>query len=119
MYPDRDSVSAVAFEAQFVTDQGSYSKYKLKKGDLKDVKVTLWAQGYHQIPATARMWSTIYDEETDTYTEGEELTGKTIDAYKTEFSFPGEQFKTNFLIRLYDPETGEQIYQANTKFDKD
>ena len=118
-YPDQDSVTAVAFEAQFVTDQGSYSKYKLKKGDLKDVKVTLWAQGYHQIPATARMWSTTYDEETDTYTEGEELTGKTIDAYKTEFSFPGEQFKTNFLIRLYDPETGEQIYQANTKFDKD
>ena len=42
-----------------------------------------------------------------------------IDEFKTEFSFPGEAFGRGYVIKLYDPVTGEEIYRAPTKFNKD
>ena len=118
-HPDQDAVTAVAFSAEFITDKGSYPLVGEIKGDLKEIKLKLWAQGYHPIPVIARMWRTTYDEASDSYIEANEFTGTAVDEYETEFSFLADNLETNYLIRLYDPVTGEQLYQANTKFDKD
>ena len=118
-HPDQDAVTAVAFSAEFITDKGSYPLVGEIKGDLKEIKLKLWAQGYHPIPVIARMWRTIYDEASDSYMEADELTGTAVDEYETEFSFETDSLETNYLIRLYDPATGRQLYQAYTKFDKD
>ena len=118
-YPDQDAVTAVAFSAEFQTDKGTYNKVKDIKGKLKEIKLQIWAQGYHPIKAQGRIWSTTYDEETGSHVENKELTGTVIDEYKTVFTIPGEDFGEDFLIRLYDPDTGEQIYRAYSAFDKD
>ncbi len=118
-HPDQDSVTAVAFSAEFITDKGTYSRSDKIKGNLQEVKVQVWAQGYHEIPATARMWNANYDKKTKEFIEDEELVGTKIDEFKTEFSFPGEAFGRGYVIKLYDPVTGEEIYRAPTKFNKD
>ncbi|MCR5339400.1 MAG: hypothetical protein K6E75_12680 [Lachnospiraceae bacterium] len=118
-YPDQDAVTAVAYLAEFQTDQGIFYKADDIKGTLQEVKLTVRPQGYHPIKAQAGMWAVTYDPESDSYTEGEEVTGTVINDQITEFIIPGEDFGNDYLIRLYDPDTKEQIYRAYTRFDKD
>ncbi len=118
-YPNQDDVTAVAYLAEYKTKKKKYYVIDKVKGKLQSIDVKLWAQGYHKIPAKAKMWTTTYDESSNKYIEDEEIVGTKEDEYVTDFSFETNALDKMYIIKLYNPDTGEQIYQAYTKFDED
>ena len=115
----KDTILAAGYTIKFITGSGEYDKSEDADGVITDLRIDVSALAYDHIPVYARMWSTKEDPDTGGYIRDEEISGKVLDEYTTEYIIPYDQYDSIFCVELYDLDSDRLMYSTVDSFDQD